>query len=197
MAAFIVSFSLSSSAVFHPASLITYSLPRHPNVIKLHEIIATRSSIYLIMEYAKGGDLFSEISRHRPLKEGSALILLAAYHDIETTKGWLKESNFALSVPSEQLNNRLLHTTCGTLMFSALEVMTQKGYERASANAWSCGVILFLLLVDYLPFGDSDIVLMHRKMVQKKFEIPTWFSQLMKQVIARLLDPSLELVIYT
>ncbi|KAL6007303.1 CBL-interacting serine/threonine-protein kinase 7 [Asimina triloba] len=183
---------------------------RHPNVIKLHEVMATKSKIYLVMEYAKGGDLFSKISRRRPLKEGPArhyfqqLVTAlrychsngVAHRDIKPQNllldhdGRLKVSDFGLSALPEQLKDGLLHTACGTPVFAAPEVVTRKGYDGARADAWSCGVILFLLLAGYLPFDDSNIVLMHRKMVRREFEFPAWFSRPVKQVIVRLLDPN-------
>ena len=45
---------------------------RHPNVIKLYEIIETRARIFLIMEYACGGELFAYIVRRDRLQEKEA-----------------------------------------------------------------------------------------------------------------------------
>ena len=45
---------------------------RHPNIIKLYEIIETTARVFLIMEYACGGELFDYIVRKDKLTEEEA-----------------------------------------------------------------------------------------------------------------------------
>ncbi|XP_077245431.1 CBL-interacting protein kinase 7 [Tasmannia lanceolata] len=183
---------------------------RHPNIVKLHEVIATKSNIYLIMEHAKGGELFSKISNRRPLPESVARRyfhqLISALHfchsngvahrDIKPqnllldNEGNLKISDFGLSALPEQLKDGLLHTACGTPAYTAPEVVRRKGYDGPTADAWSCGVVLFVLLAGFLPFDDSNIALMYKKIQRREFQFPSWISKSARRVISQLLDPN-------
>lgn len=167
----------------------------HPNIVKLHEVMATKSKIYLVMEHAKGGELFSRIFRQGPLKESVAhryfQQLVSALHfchsngvahrDVKLENllldqdGNLKVSDFGLSALTEQLKDGLLHTACGTPAYTAPEVIRQKGYDGTRADAWSCGVILFVLPAGFLPFDEANIVMMYRKIQRRELEFPSSF----------------------
>lgn len=57
----------------------------------------------------------------------------------------------------------LLHTTCGTPNYVAPEVINDKGYHGATADLWSCGVILFVLMAGYLPFDEANLMTLYKK----------------------------------
>lgn len=57
----------------------------------------------------------------------------------------------------------LLHTTCGTPNYVAPEVINDKGYQGRTADLWSCGVILFVLMAGYLPFDEPNLMTLYRK----------------------------------
>ena len=91
--------------------------------------------------------------------------------------GNLKVSDFGLSALPEQLKNGLLHTACGTPAYTAPEVVCRRrGYDGTKADAWSCGVILFVFLAGYLPFDDSNNVTMYKKIHRREYRFPDWFS---------------------
>ncbi|KAJ4967788.1 hypothetical protein NE237_014489 [Protea cynaroides] len=183
---------------------------RHPNIIRIHEVMATKSKIYLVMEYARGGELLSQISRRKRFTEPVARFyfqqLVSALHfchrigvahrDLKPQnllldeQGNLKISDFGLSALPEQLKDGLLHTACGTPAYTAPEVVGRKGYDGAKADAWSCGVILFASLAGFLPFDDSNLAVMYRKIHRREFQFPSWFSKPVRWVISRLLDPN-------
>jgi 5'-AMP-activated protein kinase, catalytic alpha subunit len=64
------------------------------------------------------------------------------------------------------------------------------GYDGAKADIWSCGVILFVLLAGYLPFNDTNLILVYRKITQSNYKCPPWFSVEARKLLARLLDPN-------
>uniref|UniRef100_J3NES1 non-specific serine/threonine protein kinase n=1 Tax=Oryza brachyantha TaxID=4533 RepID=J3NES1_ORYBR len=66
----------------------------------------------------------------------------------------------------------------------------QEAYDGAKADAWSCGVILFVLLAGHLPFDDSNIADMCRKAHRREYELPQWVSQPARRLVSRLLDPN-------
>lgn len=185
-------------------------LVRHPNIVQLYEVMATKTKIYFVLEHVKGGELFNKVQRGR-LKEDAArkyfqqLICAVdfchsrgVYHrDLKLENllldenSNLKVSDFGLSALVEcQRQDGLLHTTCGTPAYVAPEVINRKGYDGAKADIWSCGVILFVLLAGYLPFHDKNLMEMYKKIGKAEFKCPSWFSTDVRRLLLRILDPN-------
>ncbi|KAK9947359.1 hypothetical protein M0R45_002988 [Rubus argutus] len=183
---------------------------KHPNIVELHEVMASKSKIYFAMDLVRGGELFAKIAKGR-LKEDVARVyfqqLISAidfchsrgvYHrDLKPENllldedGNLKVTDFGLSAFSEHLKqDGLLHTTCGTPAYVAPEVIGKKGYDGAKADLWSCGVILYVLLAGFLPFQDDNLVSMYRKIYRGDFKCPPWFSSEARRLVTKLLDPN-------
>ncbi|KAK6121712.1 hypothetical protein DH2020_044546 [Rehmannia glutinosa] len=103
----------------------------------------------------------------------------------------LKVSDFGLSALAEsKRSDGLLHTTCGTPAYVAPEVLERKGYDGAIADIWSCGVILFVMLAGYLPFHDSNLMELYRKIGKAEYRCPSWFSPEVRRLLSRILDPN-------
>lgn len=183
---------------------------KHPNIVELHEVMASKSKIYFAMDLVRGGELFAKIAKGR-LKEDVTRVyfqqLISAidfchsrgvYHrDLKPENllldedGNLKVTDFGLSAFSEHLKqDGLLHTTCGTPAYVAPEVIGKKGYDGAKADLWSCGVILYVLLAGFLPFQDDNLVSMYRKIYRGDFKCPPWFSSEARRLVTKLLDPN-------
>lgn len=86
----------------------------------------------------------------------------------------------------------LLHTTCGTPNYIAPEVLSNRGYDGAAADVWSCGVILYVLMAGYLPFNEIDLPTLYKKVSSADFSCPHWFSAGAKSLINKILDPNPE-----
>jgi len=105
--------------------------------------------------------------------------------------GNLKVSDFGLSALSQQVrDDGLLHTTCGTPNYVAPEVLNDRGYDGATADLWSCGVILFVLVAGYLPFDDPNLMELYKKISSADFTCPPWLSFSARKLITRILDPN-------
>ncbi|KAL5145207.1 CBL-interacting serine/threonine-protein kinase 8 [Glycine soja] len=174
-------------------------LVRHPYVL------ASRTKIYIILEFITGGELFDKIIHHGRLSEADSRRYFqqlidgvdychskGVYHrDLKpenlllNSLGNIKISDFGLSAFPEQ-GVSILRTTCGTPNYVAPEVLSHKGYNGAVADVWSCGVILFVLLAGYLPFDELDLTTLY------KFSCPSWFPVGAKMLIHRILDPNPE-----
>ncbi|CAI0469852.1 unnamed protein product [Linum tenue] len=190
----------------------TMKLIKHPNVVKIFEVMASRSKIYIVLEFVDGGELFDKIAKHGRLKEDEARkyfqqIINAVdfchsrgvYHrDLKPENllldsfGVLKVSDFGLSAfaPPQIRGDGLLHTACGTPNYVAPEVLKDKGYDGAASDVWSCGVILFVLMAGYLPFDESNLMALYQKICNADFTFPSWFSSGAKKLIKRILDPN-------
>ncbi|KAL0359122.1 UNVERIFIED_CONTAM: CBL-interacting protein kinase [Sesamum angustifolium] len=185
-------------------------LIKHQNVMQLHEVMATKTKIYFVIEFAKGGELFNKVKKGK-LKENTArkyfqqLISAVSfchnrgvYHrDLKPENllldenGTLKVSDFGLSALTDsKRQDGLLHTTCGTPAYVAPEVIGRKGYDGAKADIWSCGVILFVLLTGYLPFHDPNLIEMYRKISRAEYKCPPWLSPQVRRLLSRILDPN-------
>lgn len=185
-------------------------LVRHPNVVELYEVMASKTKIYFVMEYVKGGELFNKVAKGK-LKEDAArkyfqqLISAVDYchsrgvfhRDLKPENllldenGNLKVSDFGLSALAESKHqDGLLHTTCGTPAYVAPEIINRKGYDGSKADIWSCGVILFVLLAGYLPFHDSNLIEMYRKIGKAEFKFPNWFGSEVCRLLTKILDPN-------
>ncbi|XVE54433.1 hypothetical protein DITRI_Ditri03aG0081100 [Diplodiscus trichospermus] len=182
---------------------------RHPNIVRLHEVLAGRTKIYIILELVSGGELLDKIVHRGRLTENECrryfqqLIDAVAhchskgvYHrDLKPENllldsyGKLKVSDFGLSALPQQ-GVELLHTTCGTPNYVAPEVLSNQGYDGAAADVWSFGVILFVIMAGYLPFDEIDLPTLYRKVNAAQFSFPFWFSPEAKSLIQKILDPN-------
>ncbi|ONK65168.1 uncharacterized protein A4U43_C07F34390 [Asparagus officinalis] len=191
--------------------ITTMKLIRHPYITRMHEVMASKTKIYIVLELVTGGELFDKIASQGRLKEDDARKYFqqlinavdfchsrGVFHrDLKPenllldSSGVLKISDFGLSALPQQIReDGLLHTTCGTPNYVAPEVINNKGYDGAKADLWSCGIILFVLMAGYLPFEDSNLMSLYKKIFKAEFSCPAWFSTSAKKLIKRILDPN-------
>ncbi|MBA0562953.1 hypothetical protein Golob_007971, partial [Gossypium lobatum] len=182
-------------------------LIKHPNVIKIYEVMASKTKIYIVIEYVVGGGLFDKISWETNEDEARTYFQqlinavdfchgTSVYHrDLKPenllldTHGVLKISDFGLSALSQQ-EDGLLHTARGTPNYVAPEVFRDQGYDGGASEIWSCGVILFVLMAGYMPFDEPNLISMYRKISKADFTCPSWFSSGSRRLIQRILDPN-------
>ncbi|XP_058224780.1 CBL-interacting serine/threonine-protein kinase 21-like isoform X4 [Rhododendron vialii] len=161
----------------------TMKLLNHPNIVKIHEVIGTKTKIYMVMDYVPGGQLSDKmlyVKRFDERKARKHFQLLIDAVDYCHSRGVyhrdlkpenllldrnenLKVSDFGLSVLRKP--GDLLSTACGSPSYVAPELITNKGYEGAAVDIWSCGVILFELLAGFLPFDDRSLVNLYLKRI--------------------------------
>ncbi|KAJ7955752.1 Non-specific serine/threonine protein kinase [Quillaja saponaria] len=185
----------------------TMKLLHHPNIVQIHEVIGTKTKIYIVMEYVSGGQLLEKMSYAKRLDEGEVRKLFqqlidavdychskGVYHrDLKPenllldSKGNLKVSDFGLSALHKP--GDLLTTACGSPSYVAPELLLNKGYDGAAADVWSCGVILFELLAGYLQFDDRSLVNLYRKICRAEYTCPVWFTESQKKLISRIVEP--------
>lgn len=180
----------------------------HKHIVRLFEVMATKTKIYYVIEYAKGGELFAKVSKGRFSEDLSRryfqqLISAVEYchsrgvfhrdlkpENLLLDENWdLKVTDFGLSAVKDQIRaDGLLHTLCGTPAYVAPEILVKKGYDGSKVDIWSCGIILFVLNTGYLPFNDPNLMVMYRKIYQGEFKCPKWMSPDLIFLLSRLLD---------
>uniref|UniRef100_A0A0E0E3P9 non-specific serine/threonine protein kinase n=1 Tax=Oryza meridionalis TaxID=40149 RepID=A0A0E0E3P9_9ORYZ len=170
---------------------------RHPNIVRLNEVLAGKTKIYIILELITGGELFDKIARQGKLRENEARKYFqqlidaidychskGVYHrDLKPenllldSHGNLKVSDFGLSTLAQK-GVGLLHTTCGTPNYVAPEVLSNNGYDGSAADVWSCGVILYVLMAGYLPFEEDNLPTLYDKRITiEQIREDTWFKK--------------------
>ncbi|XP_019457009.1 PREDICTED: CBL-interacting serine/threonine-protein kinase 9-like [Lupinus angustifolius] len=184
-------------------------LINHPNVVKIFEVMASKTKIYIVLELVNGGELFDKIATNGKLKEDEARSYFhqlinavdychsrGVYHrDLKPenllldSNGVLKVSDFGLSTYAQQ-EDELLRTACGTPNYVAPEVLKDRGYVGSASDIWSCGVILFVLMAGYLPFDEPNHVALFRRISRADFSFPSWFAPKLKKLLKRILDPN-------
>ncbi|CRH00099.1 calcium-dependent protein kinase 7, putative [Plasmodium relictum] len=190
-------------------------LLRHPNVIYLKEIINTKETLYISMELVKGGELYDFLLSETRLSEIhtnkiiSQLIRTVAYlHRCGIIHRDIKPENILLTDKSRDAQikltdfglstlcapNELLKEPCGTLAYVAPEVITLQGYNH-KVDAWSIGIILYLLLSGKLPFPINKNTEMNiQKNYVLSFKDNIWknISSSAKDLISKLLELNVE-----
>ncbi|KAK9130187.1 hypothetical protein Sjap_010674 [Stephania japonica] len=156
-------------------------LLQHPNIVKIYEVIGTKTKVYIVMEYVSGGQLSDKLAYTKRLGEGEARKYFhqlidaidychgkGVYHrDLKPenllldSRGNLKVTDFGLSTLRKP--GDLLSTACGSPSYVAPEVLSQKRYDGAATDIWSCGIILFEMLAGHLPFDDPNLLNLYKK----------------------------------
>ncbi|KAG5891958.1 hypothetical protein JTB14_002229 [Gonioctena quinquepunctata] len=145
----------------------------HPFIVKLHYAFQTEGKLYLILDFLRGGDLFSRLSKEVMFTEEDVKFYLAElalalnhlhtigiiYRDLKPenilldSDGHIALTDFGLSkLPLEEGK---AYSFCGTVEYMAPEVVNRKGHTFA-ADWWSFGVLMFEMLTGALPFQGSD-----------------------------------------
>lgn len=150
----------------------------HPCVIKMHDIVNKPDSVYMVLEYMKGGDLLTRITSNKYLSEKtSKLFFLQMCHAVKylhaegITHRDLKPDNILLENGDEETlvkvsdfglskfvqKDSVMRTLCGTPLYVAPEVLLTggRGAYTQKVDIWSLGVVLFTMLSGTLPFSDE------------------------------------------
>ncbi|KAM7277737.1 hypothetical protein ACFE04_004871 [Oxalis oulophora] len=90
----------------------------------------------------------------------------------------------------DRIDDGLLHTTCGSPNYVAPEILANRGYDGATSDIWSCGVILYVILTGYLPFDDRNLAVLYQKIFKGDAQLPKWLSPGAQNIIKRILDPN-------
>ncbi|ORC92655.1 putative serine/threonine protein kinase [Trypanosoma theileri] len=181
---------------------------RHDNVIELHDVLESKNHYYLVLEFVPGGELFDKIVAAKRFDEPTARYyfhqLIAginychsmgfAHRDLKP-ENLLLDSNGTLKISDFGLSNRqqdyLLQTVCGTPNYVAPEVLMERGYDGPSADIWSCGVVLYVMLAGRLPFEDPNLNALLGKIERGEYHKIRHISEAASNLIDRMLivDP--------
>ncbi|GIZ39487.1 hypothetical protein CKM354_000286900 [Cercospora kikuchii] len=183
-------------------------LLEHPNIVQLYDVWENRNELYLIMEYVDGGELFHYVDERQGLTEDetvyifrqivSALLychrMLICHRDLKPENILLDRRTLQVKLidfgmAALQPKGRLLSTPCGSPHYAAPEVVSNRPYDGPLADAWSCGVILYVMLTGTTPFNydkTNDIRILFRDITAAKYHMPKFLSRGAQDLIFRI-----------
>lgn len=188
-----------------------------PNVVKFQDFFEDDESIVLVMEWARGGELYNHLHMMKRISEDDCRIAIRALllavkscHDLRIVHRDIKLENILLSNNSEDLpvdfstlklsdfgfaviaeNDECLTTQCGGLHYISPEILRCLPYGRP-VDMWSIGIVTYVLLCGYFPFHCASKVTMIQLIIEGKFKFhaPNWdgISASVKDFISQLIN---------
>lgn len=175
------------------------------NIIKIYEIIETKSNVYFIMEHASGGELFNYIVRNKKVDEKEASFFFSqivhaldfihkqniVHRDVKPENMLLTENktikliDFGLS--NQYTKGGLLKTPCGSPCYAAPEMILGRKYQGTQIDIWSLGITLYAMICGFLPFEDKNNDKLYKKILDCKLEFPSHVSDYAKDIITKIL----------
>jgi len=184
----------SASLALHREIYVLANL-RHPNIMRLYEVIDSRTHVHLVMELCLGKNLYHSVKKRKPLQRFSEpeaahifrqIISAVAYmHELNVVHRDLKLDNILIN---EQNGNEIkiidfgfatgcgkdekLTMQCGTPQYMCPDLAKRQQYHGQAADVWACGVILYILVVGRLPFFAEYEGDLFRKIQNAKYKFP-------------------------
>ncbi|XP_023064067.1 serine/threonine-protein kinase SIK3 isoform X5 [Piliocolobus tephrosceles] len=182
----------------------------HPHIIRLYQVMETERMIYLVTEYASGGEIFDHLVAHGRMAEKEARrkfkqIVTAVYfchcrnivHRDLKAENLLLDANLNIKIADFGFSNlftpgQLLKTWCGSPPYAAPELFEGKEYDGPKVDIWSLGVVLYVLVCGALPFDGSTLQNLRARVLSGKFRIPFFMSTECEHLIRHMLvlDPN-------
>uniref|UniRef100_A0A672N268 non-specific serine/threonine protein kinase n=1 Tax=Sinocyclocheilus grahami TaxID=75366 RepID=A0A672N268_SINGR len=166
----------------------------HPFIVRLHYAFQTEGKLYLILDFLRGGDVFTRLSKEVMFTEEDVKFYLAelalaldhlhnlgiVYRDLKPENilldeaGHIKLTDFGLSKESVDQDKKA-YSFCGTVEYMSPEVVNRRGHTQ-SADWWSLGVLMFEMLTGTLPFQGKDRNETMNMILKAKLGMPQFLS---------------------
>lgn len=182
----------------------------HPNIIRLFEVMHSKSKLFLVMEYAGGGELFSRLTSQGKMAENEAKtvfsqILSAIDHmhrhkiihrDLKAEnvffaeKRIVKVGDFGFSIKAHGSIDQL-DTFCGSPPYAAPELFRDSYYYGEYVDIWALGILLYFTVTGTMPFRAETVGKLKRKILLGHYTVPSHVSLDFKHLIQSILrlDP--------
>ncbi|KAL1304971.1 hypothetical protein AAFC00_003877 [Neodothiora populina] len=179
----------------------------HPHIARLYEVIVTESLVWLVLEYCSGDELYNYLLKNGRMEEATVqkiftqLLGAVAYvHGKQCVHRDLKLENILLDKHGNvklcdfgftreyQGSSSYLQTWCGTVCYSAPEMLKGEKYAGEKVDVWSLGIILYALLCGELPFDEDDESASKALILKEDPKYPDYVPEGAKDLISKLLS---------
>jgi serine/threonine protein kinase len=179
----------------------------HPHIARLYEVIVTESLVWLALEYCPGDELYNHLLKtgsmepEKVQKIFTQLLGAVSYvHQKSCVHRDLKLENILLDKNENvklvdfgftreyEGKSSYLQTWCGTVCYSAPEMIKGEKYAGEKVDVWSLGIILYALLCGELPFDEDDETSTKAKILKEEPKYPDHIPTLAKDLIVSLLS---------
>lgn len=175
---------------------------QHPFIVRLNYAFQTEGKLFLVLDFVRGGDLFTRLNNEVMFTEEDVKFYLAEsllalthlhsfgiiYRDLKPEnilldeEGHIKLTDFGLS--KEALDDKA-YSFCGTVEYMSPEVIARQGHTK-SADFWSLGVVMYEMLTGTLPFHGADRKETMHQIVKIKLSMPHYLSLDAQSLLRRL-----------
>nr|XP_053600476.1 testis-specific serine/threonine-protein kinase 1-like isoform X1 [Plodia interpunctella] len=188
----------------------------HPHLVHTHSIFQRRYKYFIFMRYMEHGDLLEYILQKGAVHEDQARIwtrqlalaiqymheLEIAHRDIKcenvlltaNQNAKLSDFGFARLCVDKKLNDISSETFCGSLSYTAPEILQGAPYFPKPTDVWSLGIVLYVMLNRAMPFEDKHIKQLYQAQVNKNWKFRSRYidtiSENCKRLVVRMLEPN-------
>ncbi|KAK5170558.1 cytochrome c oxidase subunit 1 [Saxophila tyrrhenica] len=175
----------------------------HPFITTMVASFQDNDTLYMLLDYCPGGEVFSYLRRARRFNEATSQFYAAeivlileflhdrqgvAYRDMKPenilidAQGHLKLVDFGFA---KKVDNRETYTLCGTPEYLAPEVIRNTGHGTA-VDWWAFGILIYEFLVGQPPFWDQNPMKIYEQIVEGKVRYPSAMSEDARDIIGGL-----------
>ncbi|XP_064625191.1 serine/threonine-protein kinase NIM1-like [Lineus longissimus] len=181
---------------------------RHPNIIRLYEVVETLAKLHIVMEYASGGELFTKISNEGKMSEKDAKPIFAQVvaalehmHDHHIIHRDLKAENVFYAAPTMikvgdfgfstfSRADQTLNTFCGSPPYAAPELFKDESYYGVYVDIWALGILLYFMVSGIMPFRAETVAKLKKCILEGTYTIPSFVSDSGQFLIRSMLKPA-------
>ncbi|XP_064477333.1 serine/threonine-protein kinase NIM1-like [Ornithodoros turicata] len=179
----------------------------HPHLIRLYEVVETLSRVYLVMEFAPGGELFHKITSDGRYPEADARLIFAQitsavdhmhqhnilHRDIKAENVFIaghnivKVGDFGFST-QVRFRDDALNTFCGSPPYAAPELFKDESYIGPYVDIWALGVLLYFIVTSTMPFKAQTVAALKKLILDGQYQVPNFLSEPCRTLISGILQ---------